>query len=129
MLLPDVFGCFKIGDCTGYLEDAGVGAGGEAEAVGDHFEESVAGGVGFAELLDESGRHLGVAVYLGPFETIKLEIAAGFDPCGDCSGRFAVSPVCEVAVSHCRYFNMQIDTVEQWAGDAGAVPVDHDRGA
>ena len=62
MLLADMLGAFEIGDGAGDLEDARVAAGGEAEALGDEFEEAVAGFVRFAMLADEARRHLGVAV-------------------------------------------------------------------
>ena len=42
VLLTDVFGSVQVGNRAGNLEDAGVGAGGETEPVGDHFQEAVA---------------------------------------------------------------------------------------
>jgi hypothetical protein len=42
MLLTDLFGAGKVGDGAGDFEDAGIGAGGEAETVGDQFQQAVA---------------------------------------------------------------------------------------
>ena len=51
----DGVGAGEVGDGAGDLEDAGVGAGGEAEPVGDELQHPVAGGVRLAELPDEAG--------------------------------------------------------------------------
>jgi hypothetical protein len=83
-------------------------------------------GIRFAELLDETGGHLGVAMDFGSFETLKLEVATVFEPCCDCCRRFTVCPICQVAVFYGRNFDMEINSVEQRPGYAGAVTVDHD---
>ncbi len=119
----------KIGDGTGNLEDAGIGAGGETEAVGDQFQHPVAGGVQLAVFLDEAGCHLGVAVDFGSFVAFQLQFTRAFHPPGDGGGTFRFAPVGEVAVFYGRYFDMDVDAVKERAGDARPVTVDTDRSA
>lgn len=52
----------EIGDGAGDLEQAGVGAGRQAEALGDLLEQLPAGGVGLAEALQLFRPHPGIAV-------------------------------------------------------------------
>jgi hypothetical protein len=61
LLLTDVFGSVQVGNRAGDFEDVVVGAGGEAETVGDKFKEAVAGSIEFAVLADMARCHLGVA--------------------------------------------------------------------
>ena len=89
----------------------------------------MAGGVRFAELLDEPGGHLGVAVDLRSPEALQLQVAAPLDPFGNRGRRFAVGTVGQFAVFNGRNFDMQIDTVKERPGYAGPVPMDHDRRA
>ena len=50
MLFADVFRVVKVGNGTGDFENPVVGAGGKAEAVSDHLQQAVTGGIRFAEL-------------------------------------------------------------------------------
>ena len=49
VLLADVFRTIKIGNRPRNLEYTAIAAGGEAESLGDEFEEAMAGFVRFAE--------------------------------------------------------------------------------
>ena len=99
VLFADMLASLQIGDSPGHLEDAGEGAGGEAEPVGDQFQHPVAGGIQFAVLPEMAGVHLCVAVDLGPLETVDLYVSGTFHPSGDFSGAFGLGPVGQVAVA------------------------------
>ena len=62
MLFLDGIALSKVGNGTGDLENARIGAGREAEAISDQLRHTVAAGVQFAMFFDEAGCHLGVAV-------------------------------------------------------------------
>ena len=61
VLLADIVTPFQVGNGPGHLEDAGEGAGRQAESVGDQFQHPVAGGVQFAVLPEMAGGHPGEA--------------------------------------------------------------------
>ena len=75
MLLMNCGTAVKISNGAGYLEDAGVGAGGESEPVSDKLQHPVAAGIQFAVFLDKAGCHLGVAVNLCTLEALQLQFA------------------------------------------------------
>jgi len=56
-----------------------------------------------------------------------LEVSAALHPGGNCSGGFSVGPVGKLPVFYSWNFHVEIDPVEQWSGDAGAIAMDHDR--
>ena len=60
MRLADLRFAGEVGDGAGDLEDAGVGAGREAETVGAKFQKFLAGLVEGAEFADVAGGHAGV---------------------------------------------------------------------
>lgn len=129
MLLMDIVRSFQVGDRAGNLENAGVGAGGEAEPVGDHLQETVARGVKFAVLTNMAGGHLGVGVNFRPFEALALPLAGSFNPAGYGGGAFTVGPLSQVAVFYRRDFDVNVDPIQQRAGNAGAVAVNIARSA
>ena len=117
MLLADMLRAIKISNRPRHLEDARVAAGREAEALGDEFEQAVAGFVRLAMFADEACGHLGVAVDAAVSEPLFLDRAAGFDAQGDDLRRFGVGAV-DV---HRRDFDLDVDAVEQGAGDSGTI--------
>ena len=80
VLLADALAPLQVGDGPGHLEDAGEGAGGEAEPVGDQFQHPVAGGVQFSVFPEMAGGHLVIAVDLCPPEPLHLEVAGALHP-------------------------------------------------
>ena len=124
-----MLGALEIGDGAGDLEDARVAAGGEAEALGDEFEEAVPGFVRLAMFTNEARRHLGVAVDAAVAEALFLDGAAGFDAAGDDLRGFGVGAIDEIAILHRRDFDLDVDAVEQGAGDLGAIALDDHRRA
>ena len=105
VILPDAVASRQVGDGPGHFEDAGVGAGGEAEPVGGEFQHPVAGGVRLAELPDEAGGHVGVAVDFRPPEPFPLDLPRLFHPFPDRRGAFPLAPVGQFAVFHRRHLS------------------------
>ena len=103
VLLADMLATLKIGDGPGYLEDAGEGAGREAEPVGDQFQHPVAGGIQFAVLPEVAGGHQGVAVDLRSLEQLNLDIPGAFHEVGDCRETLRLGPVGQVVVADRRH--------------------------
>lgn len=129
MGLFDALAAGQVGDGAGDFEDAGVAAGRETEAVGDHLEQLVSGLVHDAELADVAGLHLAVGVQAVGFQSRALQLSSGLDPGADGGGGFAVDRVGEILVRHAGHLDMQVDAVEQRTGEAGAVALQHRRGA
>ena len=121
VLLADMLATLKIGDGPGHLEDAGEGAGREAEPVGDQFQHPVAGGVQLTVLPEVAGVHLGVAVDLRPLEPLHLDIAGELHPMADLRGAFGLAPDGQVAVADRRHLDVDVNPVQERAGDAGTI--------
>jgi hypothetical protein len=62
-------------------------------------------------------------------EAFGLDGAGGLDPGADGGGGLGVAWVGQVAVRHPGYLDVQVDAVEQGAGEAAAVALQHGRGA
>lgn len=129
MLLVDLLAAFQVGDGAGHLEDAVVGAGRETEAVGYHLQHPVAVGVQFAEFLDEARRHLGIAMDFGAAVALLLNMAGALDPPGDVGRTFRLAAISKIAILDRRHLDVDVDAVQQRAGNAGTVAVDGDGGA
>ena len=129
MLFMNGGAAVEISNGAGYLENAGISTGGEAETVGDQFQHPVTGSVEFAVFFYVAGCHLGVAVDFGAFIALKLDLPGALDPFGNCGRTLSFATVGEVAIFNGRYFDMDIDAVKQRAGDAGTIAVDGDGGA
>ena len=121
----DGLGAGEVGDGAGDAEDAGVGAGGEAEFVHGGTEDGLRGGLEGAEALELAGGEVGVAADAGEVGVaFGLEGAAGEDACADVGGAFAGGLLGEVFEGDGGDLDVEIDAVEEGAGDAGAVAVD-----
>ena len=118
----------KIGNGAGYLQDAGIGAGGEAEAVGDQLQHPVAARVQLAVFFDKAGSHLGITVDFGPTVAFQLEFTRTLDPPGDCRRALGVATVGKIAVFDRRHFDVDVNPVQQRPGNARPVAVDGNRG-
>ncbi len=129
MLFVDVVRGVEVGNGTGNLEDAVIGARREPQTVGDQFQHAVSVGIQFAIPLDEAWRHLGITVDFGAVITFQLQFPRPFHPPGNVGGAFCFATVGQVTVFDGRYFDVDIDAIQQWSGDAGAVALNGDRGA
>ena len=121
----EVFGAGEVGDGAGDFEDAIVGAGAEVE-IGHRelqkFERRVVeNAVGF----EFPAAHAGVAGDLRfLLETFLLTLARGDDAFADLRGGFAGFAAGDLAEFDGRDFDVQIDAVEQRAGDAAEIILD-----
>ena len=132
-------GAFEVGDGAGYLEDAVVGAGGEALLLHGALEQAFGVGGELAEGADLLGGHLGVgedgATGLagdgaggGLEEAVVLELAGGEDAGADLGGAFGGGGAAELLVLHGGDLDVDVDAVEERARDLGDVALDHGRG-
>jgi len=79
----DPFAAREVGDGSGDLEDAVVGAGGEGEAIDRLRQESARRRRELAVLPEVARRHLGVGGDAGASEAIPLDGAGRFDAFAD----------------------------------------------
>ena len=121
VLLADMLGVLEIGDGAGDLENPAVAAGGEAEALGDEFEEAVASFVRLAMFADEARRHLRVAVDAAGAEAFFLNRAAGFYSQGNHFRRFGVGTIDKIEIFDGWDFDLDVDAIEERAGDSGTI--------
>ena len=77
----------EVGDGAGDFDYAGVGAGGQAEAVDEGLEEVAAGGVEGAEAVELLRAHLGVGENGRAGKTLLLDLPGAEDPRRHCSSR------------------------------------------
>jgi hypothetical protein len=91
------------------------------------FEETVAGFVRFAMLADEARRHLGVAVDAAGVETLFLNRASGFYSQGNDFRSFGVSTIDKIAIFDGWDFNLNVDAIEEGAGDSGTIALNSRR--
>lgn len=120
----------EVGDGAGELDDAVVGAGGEAEALHGHFEQFGAGVVEDAEFLEEGRGHLGVAVDAGVGgEPLVLDGPGGDDAGLDGGAGLAVGGGGEFVELDGDDLGVDVYAVEEGTGDFGQVFPDGSGGA
>jgi len=129
MRLLDGLASGQVGDGPRHLEDAGVGADGESEAVGDHLEPLLALLVDGAEAADVPRLHLGIGVQAEGAQAAELEFAGAVDAVADRPACFSVARIGELLVADAGDLDVQVDAVEQRSGEARALALDHRRGA
>jgi hypothetical protein len=112
MLLADLFAAGEVGNGAGDFEDAGVGAGGETEAVGDHLHQFLSGLVEGAELSDLARFHGGVADCAATGETFPLDLPGSFHSGADGGGGFSIRRIGKILIGHLGNFHLQVDTVQ-----------------
>ena len=124
-----VAGC-QIGDGAGDFENAVVGTGAEVEilhGMAEHFEGGVVEG---AEFFDLAVRHPGIG---GGFsltgEPVFLDTTRLKNAIEDFCGRLGRAATRELLECHGRRFDMDVDAVEERAGDAVAITLDLNAGA
>ena len=120
----------EIGDGARDFENAVVGTGAEVEilhGMAEHFERGVVEG---AEFFDLAVRHAGIG---GGFsltgEAVFLDAARLKNAIENLCRGLGRAAAGELLEGHGRRFDMDVDAVEEWAGDAVAVTLDLDAGA
>lgn len=123
----DALAACEVGDGAGDLEHAVVGARGEAEAL-HRLLEQVALGPFQGGVLAQLGRaHRGVAPTVALAEATSLDGAGGLDTRAHGGRRFAGLGGTELVDAEGGRLDLDVDAVEQRAGDAVAVALDGGR--
>ena len=116
---------FEVGYGSCYAEDAVVGSCGEAEAVhvGFHYVAALVGEL--AVLAGELAGHLCVAVDVGiVHEHFRLDGSCGYDAFADDSTWLGGESLAEFGDGDGCDFDVDVDTVHEWAADIVEVAVD-----
>src|SRR5579885_70092 len=124
----DGFGAIEVGDRAGDLENAVVGAGGEAEAGHGTLKQALAVRRDVAVFPDLARAHLRVAVNLFSFEALQLALARLDDARADFRRTFSARTLPQFAVLHGGHVDVDIDAVEQRPGNFRDVALNHRRG-
>ena len=121
---PDHVVAVEIGEGTRDLEDAVIGAGGEAHLFGRLLQETLALPVGLRDAFDLGGRTMGIAGRAGQAEALvalRLQGMGGSDARHDVGRGFRRLRLDQVGGRHRRHVDADVDPVHQRAGDAGLV--------
>jgi hypothetical protein len=113
----DLFIFFEIGDGPGHFQYSRIGPGGQPQFIDGHFQKPLGVLVDDAMLPDLLVGHARIAERILGRESIFLPAPGGIDPALDGSRRFAAVLPFEVPVSYGRHLNVNIDPVQQGAGD------------
>jgi hypothetical protein len=125
----DFFGTGKIGDGAADFEDAAVGASAQAQFVDGGFEQSLRVVIHGAITLDVSRAHLGVGMDGFFLKALELDVTRTIDPLANELRRFAGIAAGEILIADRRHFDLNVDAVEERAGDARAIALDLQRRA
>lgn len=79
----DMVGGFEVGDGSGELDEAVVGAGGEAHGGNSLLQETLGGAVEWAGFSNESGSHFGIGEYAFLSESFALYSTGFFNAFSD----------------------------------------------
>ena len=107
----DVGEAGEVGDGAGDLDDAGVCAGGQAQAVDDALQRCFTLSGEGTEAFQELGGHLRVGEDTGADEAGLLDVPCFQDPGGDGGGRLALAPLDEGTGLHGMDPELQVDAV------------------
>jgi len=127
--LVDVLFRGKIGYGSCDLKDAAVAARRHAEAIDHHLQQLLPLPIQLTEAFQVPRLHLAVGVQSVGGKALALDLARCFDPLTDGGGGFRRSRRGEVLVGDAGGFDVQVDAIQQRAGEAAAVALGHQRGA
>ena len=112
----------EVGNGTGDFENAVVGAGREVELLHGLFKEHGAFFRDDAVLAHDLGAHVGVGAGHGKAEKSGfLKIATVHDALANGGGRFGFLVGCELFIVNEGDFDVEVDAVEEGAGNLGAI--------
>src|SRR5450432_3273179 len=118
MRRADAFAFGQIGDRARHAKDAVIGARGQAESIQRAFEQAAIGSSKFAIALRFAVAQCGIW-FAG---ALLLALTRGDDPGTHRRTGFAGSASrAEFAQRHARYFDLQVDAIEQGPGHARAI--------
>ncbi len=125
MSRSDFHGPGQIGDGAGQLEDAVVSARGKLQAGHGGFHQAAAGIIQNAERANFRRAHIRVASDRAVREALALALAGRFHPRAYGRRGFPQARVAQFLVFHPRHLDMDVNAVEQRAGDAFLILSDH----
>ena len=125
----DVFHAGEIGNGAADFQDSTISSRAQAEFVDRGLQQSLCILFHRAVAADFPGAHLGVRVQLGFLEALQLQHARGVDALADDVRAFAGVFRGQLLIAQSRHFDLNVDAVEQRAGDLGAVALDLQRRA
>src|SRR6185437_8758627 len=112
----------EVGDCARDFEDAIVRARGEAQFLDGVLQKFFSFGGNFAMLAKQFGRHLRIRVdFSFAFEAFELKSAGGDDAFANRGGGFDCTRIAQIFVFYGGDFDVNVDAVEQRAGNFGDV--------
>ena len=124
MLEPHVFRLGQIGDGPSHLEHPVIGAGREIQVRQCVLEKQEGGGIELDKLLEFAGTQSGVAGNGSADQPMSLAFAGRFNPLSDLLAGFPRARPVEVGESDGRNLDVQVDPVEQGAGNAAQIRLD-----
>jgi hypothetical protein len=114
----------QVRDGPGNLQYPGIGAGAQTQPLDRHFDELPRLLVERAGGADLAVGHSGIQEGPVAGETIFLDGSRLLDPCLDGGGRFSCLPCRQIAVADGGDLHMDVDPVQQGAGDPPLVLAD-----
>lgn len=114
----------QVGDGAGQLEDAVVGAGGETQGVEGLLQQIPGLRIQAAVTADEGWRHGGVVENPGSLVAFRLDGMGTGHPFPDGGGGFPFLSGRECLIIHPGHFHMDVDPVQERAGQFGSVTAD-----
>ena len=126
-----MIGSVEVGYGASDFQDSVVGARGESLLLHGALEETFGVRAEFTVGADLASGHLGVGKHLvaGFVETMALPVTSGEDACPDFGGSFSGRTATQFFVLNGRHLYMDIDAVEERAGDFSHVALNHRRRA
>lgn len=129
VLRQELIGSRQIGDGAGDFQELVVGAGGDVELLHGLMEQRVRLGGHGAGRADLAVAQLRVGQQAGGFEAPALPTTGGQDPSFDRCGRVPLPDLRERGKRNRRHFDVQVDAIQQRAGDLTQVLLDLPRRA
>ena len=119
----------RSADGPGHFQNPRVGPCAHAQPVHAVLEQVMPGRVNLAPLLDLPRFHLRIGKNFGIAESFGLDFPRAINPLADCLAFLTASLIAQLAVAHRRDLDVEINPIQQRAGDAGTVEVHLPRGA
>ncbi len=114
----DLVAVGQVGDCPRELQDAVTGAGAEIQLLHRRFDQLPPSLVQLAELSHFGRPHVGIHLQIRPRKALPRPLSRLFYLSPNRRRRLAQPIAAQLFVLHARYGDMDIDAVEQRAGDA-----------
>jgi len=126
----DIGGVFQIGYGAGHFQYPVVGPGRKVQFGHRRPQQFLPGGGNLTEFAQMSGQHVGVGKNLLLFgKPLSLNSSCRGCSCANLGGSFGTVPRCQLLKLHGGNFDMNVDSIQKWAGDFRDVALDFRRRA